>query len=838
MKRNISFNTTKLFVMLCRWLWEKQSFFWGTVILGIIVNFVSTWLLQSQSIDYGGSPFGLTLNWMTQHIPIVLCVGILILLLDIVIYLVSHSKSTKTTDITTTSVALATPHQASPLDVVKPTGMPLIQLVNRVAQLERIKRVIYNGELGGVCVLTGINGVGKTVLAAKVVYELAQDALRFPGGALWIRCENLKGNEGLNEFCLRVARRLQVDLLGKDIWQDSLEQMRDRLSHILSARPRTLLALDNLEPELDIDAVTKMLVLPGHTSLLITTLRPLDVETDDQFILAPLEPQDSKLYYKEQLHSRDSSRPNEDDWRFLPKLVEALGGLPLAIKLTAAYATYRDCSLEQVLKEVQEDGLQKAGLKGLRNRFERLYLMLPEQQRILFAGLSLVRGSTFPRKVVKAIIESIGITKTARPYSDDDIDALVTLALVEMVGAARLRLHPLLRQYATEKLYVLPANLQERMGDAMLSFWCSHVTSLAHDAAEMTHEAEGLMGAVAWAHERKHHENVLYLVRLLSQPWESSGRLIEAARMYLWALEAAEALQDISAQYWATFKLARNDACLGKMKESSVSFQQALKLAIQLKDLSYQQQVIYEVAIIDDLQGRSAEAQTGFKQVLELAKQMKGSKDSIKAECNAIHGLSRNLSKKAERLLQQANEAENTEKAEASRLQAQQMVAEACKGFQRELELAAQISEPLKSIEIERTATHELARLDEMQGKLKEAYEGFEKALALSHKLKDRFYISTDQRHLGFIIGRQGDRKKAAEMINEALKYFVQSGDLYASGLCYLRLAELEKEATDKLDIERRKQVITYLREALWRFEYFNSPRAETVTKELQKLEM
>lgn len=827
-----------LFVRLCRWLWHKQSFFWSTIILGIFVNLVSTWLMQSQTMNYDKSPFGLTLYWMSQHITFVLCIGVMILLIDVAIYLGSHSPPAKTaTTTTTTSVAPATSDQASPLDVVKPTGMPLIQLTDRVAQLERIKRVICNGELGGVCILTGINGVGKTVLAANAVHELSQDTLTFPGGALWIRCENLKGNEGLNELWLRVAHRLHIDLLGKDIRHDSLEQMQDRLSHVISVRPRTLLALDNMESELDVDAVMKTLQLPGHTSLLITTLRSLDVETDDQFILGPLEPQDSKLYYKEQLHSRDSSRPNEDDWHILPTLVDALGGLPLAIKLTAAYATYRDCSLEQVLKEVQEDGLQKAGLKGLRKRFERLYQMLPEQQRTLFAGLALLTGSTFPRKVAKTIIESIGITKVARTYTDEDIDALVALALVDQVGAARLRLHPLLRQYATEQLYRLPFDLQERMGDAVLNFWCNHVGALVHNTAELTHEAEGLMGTIAWAYEHKRYEKLLSLVSILSHPWESSGRLIEAAKLYRWAVEAAEALQDFSAQYWTTFKLARNDACLGKMKESSVSFQHALKLAIQSQNLSGQQQVIYEVAIIDDLQGHSAEAQAGFRQVLELAKQMKGAKESIKAECNAIHGLSRNSSKQAERMLQEAREAESNEQAEALRLQAQQKVVEAYAGFQRELELAKQISEPLESIEIERAATHELARLDELQGKLKEAYEGFEQALALSHKLKDRFYIATDQRHLGFIIGRQGNLKKATEMINEALKYFKQSGDLYASGLCYLRLAELGKETVNKLNEEQCEQVITYLREALWRFEHFNSPRAETVAKELRKLE-
>src|SRR5437868_7141866 len=112
MKRKSSADTLhqlNLFVRLCRWLWHKQSFFWSTIILGIVLNLVSTWFVQSQTIDYGNSPFGLTLHWMSQHITIVLCIGVMILLIDVAIYLGSHSAPAKAATTTTTmSVAVAT----------------------------------------------------------------------------------------------------------------------------------------------------------------------------------------------------------------------------------------------------------------------------------------------------------------------------------------------------------------------------------------------------------------------------------------------------------------------------------------------------------------------------------------------------------------------------------------------------------------------------------------------------------------------------------------------------------------------------------------------------------
>ena len=99
-----------------------------------------------------------------------------------------------------------------------------------------------------------------------------------------------------------------------------------------------------------------------------------------------------------------------------------------------------------------------------------------------------------------------------------DLLTLVSYALVEALpGGERLRLHPLLREYAAGKLKTLAPAQQERLGDAMVAFWLAYAK--AHPGYEgmdaLEAEAAGLMGALAWAHEQARHREVLGLAHAL-----------------------------------------------------------------------------------------------------------------------------------------------------------------------------------------------------------------------------------------------------------------------------------------------------------------------------------
>ncbi len=159
-------------------------------------------------------------------------------------------------------------------------------------------------------------------------------------------------------------------------------------------------------------------------------------------------------------------------------LLASVGGLPLALELTAAYAGVQRLTLAAVARELEQDGLRALALGGdpkraVFKRFERSWAALTASQQRLFAGLSLLAGASFPREAAHALAAA---EDADAPASDDDpradLPTLVSYALVEALpGGERLRLHPLLREFAADKLRVVPPAQQARLGDAMVAFW-------------------------------------------------------------------------------------------------------------------------------------------------------------------------------------------------------------------------------------------------------------------------------------------------------------------------------------------------------------------------------
>ncbi|MGH2486859.1 MAG: NB-ARC domain-containing protein, partial [Ktedonobacterales bacterium] len=140
---------------------------------------------------------------------------------------------------------------APPAAVRAPNGLPLARpFVGRREQLDTLKAQLRRGTTTGVTALRGMGGIGKTALAAEAVSELAEETAQvngaarrtFPGGALWIACENLRGPAGLDELWRRVAVALEVSLA-------NIPDPAGALNAVLQSLPLTLVALDNVEAE-------------------------------------------------------------------------------------------------------------------------------------------------------------------------------------------------------------------------------------------------------------------------------------------------------------------------------------------------------------------------------------------------------------------------------------------------------------------------------------------------------------------------------------------------------------------------------------------------------------
>ncbi|HLW02283.1 MAG TPA: TIR domain-containing protein [Ktedonobacterales bacterium] len=683
--------------------------------------------------------------------------------------------------------------------VIAPLGLPrAVSLIGRDEELTNLMAKLRAGDTMGVFALEGMGGIGKTALAAEVVARLAADQSAFPGGAAWIACEGLEGAAGLAEVWARVARALGLEQVAT---LADPQARRAALANALAQHQRLLLALDNIEPGLDADAVLDTLAVRGHTALLLTARQkvvPLRLRAIE---LAPLPPPDGASLFRERLGQIDAARPNAQDEPAIATLLAAVSGLPLAIELTASYAGLQRFSLERVQRELEQDGLNAAAYridpkKALLTRFERSWLALVPRQQTSFAGLALLAEGSFPRDAALAIARAAD----DQPDAPGDLLTLLSYALVEVLpGGERLRLHPLLREYAARKLEALPKTQQEKLGDAMVDFWLAYAR--AHpdyegmDALEA--EAAGLMGALSWAHERARHRNILRLVQALRQAWSVRGRRNESRLACFWALEGAKALDDKKGELWAAHELAVVDWQTGRLAEARVGYEHALELARQLGDRSAERVEVHSLALLDRQTGRQAEARAGYERALELARQL----GDLSAERVEVHSLAV-LDWYTGRL------------------------SEARAGYERALELARQLGDR----SAEREEVHCLAVLDWQTGRLSEARAGYERALALAQQLRDPAAEAMVLRDFGSFLEQRSEPERGRKLMLEGLALLQRLNDVLNLGWCYERLAWLEQRQGNNA------AAIAYFREALRCLEQVQSPDAEKVRARLRKL--
>ena len=317
-----------------------------------------------------------------------------------------------------------------------------------------------------------MGGVGKSALAAEAVARLSDDRATFPGGAAWISCEGLEGADGLAEVWSRVARALSLDAVTA---QADPEARRAALAQSLAARPRTLLALDNVEPKLDADALLDTLAITGHTALLLTARDAVAPNRLSALTLAPLPDPDAAILFAQILHRvalpKGDERPTRDDEASIPALVDAVGGLPLAIELTAAYAGVQRLPLAAIKAEIDADHLNAAAFRADPKRaptvrFDRSWRILTPAQQRTFAALSLPQAASFRRSVGLALAKRANGDGTLLPEADarSSLSALVAYALVEALpGGDLLRLHPLLREFARQKLVLYSREVRDKL---------------------------------------------------------------------------------------------------------------------------------------------------------------------------------------------------------------------------------------------------------------------------------------------------------------------------------------------------------------------------------------
>jgi DNA-binding SARP family transcriptional activator/tetratricopeptide (TPR) repeat protein len=435
-----------------------------------------------------------------------------------------------TTSQTTPLLQAATRLLADPASAEE---LPADDFIGRRVELAELDRRLRSG-LRLVTVL-GVGGIGKSALARRISAH---------HNAVWVELEDLRDTQG---FLWRVGMRLGADLLGE-------RDLVGQLSRTLARGPRRLLALDNAEHLRDLPVcLARMLAEIPALALLVTSRERLGLPEESVFTLGglPCPDEDSRdaeaaaafdavrLFVSCARKVRPAFRLDEHSAAVV-RIVEAVGGWPLAIKLAASWV--RLLSPELIAVDLQSSLETLVANPGAG---EPVRLSHASISSVIEASLSRLNSSDFGMLEALSVFDGGFTHEAARQVAGMGLPALASLADRGLVGSnseGRFELHPLIAASLRRRLAHKPHD-QARWQAGHAVHFASRLVAAEraspHDHRPLVQviEAEYANLRTAWRHMAMREPSALLepALRAWRRYFVAVGRFAEGIRQ----LEAA-----------------------------------------------------------------------------------------------------------------------------------------------------------------------------------------------------------------------------------------------------------------------------------------------------------
>ena len=327
-----------------------------------------------------------------------------------------------------------------------PSNLPadVTELVGRDADLERLR-----GELDEtrILTLTGPGGSGKTRLALGLGRTVLD---RFPHGVWFV---DLAGLTQPHLVETTIAAALSVrESADKPIGDVLRDYLRER---------SLLLLLDNLEQLLPpaAQAVALLVRVAPKLCVIVTSRELLRIAGERGYAVPPLDIAAGIELFEDRAKAIRPDLEFNDDSRVAVRMIcERLGGVPLAIELAAARVRLMSPAL---ILERLVDSLSLAGSardvperqRTLRGAIAWSHDLLNEPERRLFRRLGVFAGGWTAEEAIKVADPDGDLGVDVIEGLDSLADkSLIRIEPAESGGEARFDFHPLLREYALERL--------------------------------------------------------------------------------------------------------------------------------------------------------------------------------------------------------------------------------------------------------------------------------------------------------------------------------------------------------------------------------------------------
>ena len=429
------------------------------------------------------------------------------------------------------------PGAAAPTAVLLPgTGF-----VGRARELAEISTLLRQADCR-LLTVTGPGGMGKSRLVKHAVLQL--DA-NYSDGVIWIALDDLTE---LAQVAPRIASELRLDLgPGKD--------PLERICAHLAAR-HVLLVLDNSEHLGRLSSVVERLLAAAPRLQILSTsrarigapqewlvpLQGLDLPPEDG-TASDIVAADAVQLFAVQAQATDPRFNVNANALLVARLVRALGGMPLAVLLAASWV--RLLPMTELVNDVRhsldvlesaEEGEERPEHRSVRATFEQSWrLLAPSEQRAM-ATLSVMTGS-FARGAAKAIAQA------PLPL----LAALVDKSVLQVDGAGRFSLHPLIQQFAAEKLALDPdrpdaARNQhaEFYAQFMSKYKNFEIVNEVGAVRDIAAELPNVLAAWNWSLTQARFDVALRCMVGLSNYFQARGPITTGIELFMRALNALD----------------------------------------------------------------------------------------------------------------------------------------------------------------------------------------------------------------------------------------------------------------------------------------------------------
>lgn len=291
--------------------------------------------------------------------------------------------------------------------------------------------------------LLGIGGIGKTRLAQRYARGWLGD---YPGGSWFCDLAQARGIDGI---AFAVAQALNVPLGRID--------PVDQLSALLAARGKCLVVLDNFEQVARFAGETlgRWMRAAPMAHFLVTSREVLGLTGEYIEGVPPLSSEEAILLFEHRLRSAGITDPlSAVDLDALPRMVELLDQLPLAVELAAARG--RTVAPAELVRRMGERFRLLAARSGRHDRQATLratidwsWDLLSELERAALAQLSVFEGG-FTLRATEAVLDLSLFDE--EPWIENALQSLVEKSLVRRLSATRFDLLRTVKDYAAERL--------------------------------------------------------------------------------------------------------------------------------------------------------------------------------------------------------------------------------------------------------------------------------------------------------------------------------------------------------------------------------------------------